>query len=174
MSRSTVSTGTILLLAALALSIVPSGLAVPLHDDPKGYQGIPWGASLPGVPDMILTRAAAHIKEYEFKDGPPSLGGVPVEAVRFSSVDDQFARVTVRYRGEQVHKRILGYLERQFGALERIPGQMMRGLNQQYTWRGTDTEINLTYEAGGERGFVFFDSRTLAPRFNDNLTDSAE
>jgi hypothetical protein len=51
---------------------------------------------------------------------------------------------------------------------------MMRGLNQQYTWRGTDTEINLTYHANTERGYIFIDSRTLAPRFNDRITDSAE
>ncbi len=174
MNQLTVSSGTILLLGALSLFTPQSAAPVPLHDDPKGYQGIPWGASLVDVPDMVLTRTAAHVKDYEMKNGRPSLGGVPVETVRFYSVDDQFARVTVRYRGEQTHRQILHYLERQFGPLERIPGQMMRGLNQQYTWRGSDTEINLTYEAGGERGFVSFDSRNLAPRFNDNLTDSAE
>ena len=51
---------------------------------------------------------------------------------------------------------------------------MTRGLNQQYNWRGTETEINLTYQAGTERGYIFIDSRTLAPRFNDDITDSAE
>ena len=51
---------------------------------------------------------------------------------------------------------------------------MARGLNQQYNWRGSDTEINLTYQAGTERGYIFIDSRTLAPRFNDYITDSAE
>ena len=71
-------------------------------------------------------------------------------------------------------KPLGAYLEQQFGSLERVPGQMMRGLNQQYTWRGTDTEITMTYHANTGRGFVFIDSRTLAPRFNDHITDSAE
>jgi hypothetical protein len=114
------------------------------------------------------------VTEYELKGVAPSFGGVPVQSIRLSSVDDQFARVTIRYQGEESHKLILAYLEREFGSIERIPGQMMRGLNQQYNWRGNDSEINLTYQASTERGFVFIDSRTLAPRFNDHITDSAE
>jgi hypothetical protein len=58
--------------------------------------------------------------------------------------------------------------------IERLPGQMMRGLNQQYTWRGPETEISLTYEANRDRGFVFIESRNLAPRFQDRIADSAE
>jgi hypothetical protein len=114
------------------------------------------------------------VNEYQLRDGPPSYAGVSVESLRFLSVDEQFARVTIHYQGEDRHKQILAYLEGQFGSLERVPGQMMRGLNQQYTWRGTDTEINVTYHANTERGFIFIDSRTLAPRFNDRITDSAE
>jgi hypothetical protein len=90
------------------------------------------------------------------------------------SVDEQFARVTIHYQGDDRHKQILAYLEKQFGSLERVPGQMVRGLNQQYTWRGTDTEITVTYHASTEQGFVFIDSRTLAPRFNDHISDTAE
>ncbi len=114
------------------------------------------------------------MKEFQFKDAAPSFAGIPVDSVRLSAVDEQFARVTVRYQGEKTHRHILQYLEQQFGAIERLPGQMMRGLNQQYNWRGSDSEINLTYQAGTERGFIFLDSRTLAPRFNDQITDSAE
>ncbi|HSV90673.1 MAG TPA: hypothetical protein VLH80_06215, partial [Nitrospiraceae bacterium] len=105
---------------------------------------------------------------------PPSYGGIPVERLRFLSVDEQFARVTIHYQGDDRHKQILAYLEKQFGSLERVPGQMVRGLNQQYTWRGTDTEITVTYHASTEQGFVFIDSRTLAPRFNDHISDTAE
>jgi hypothetical protein len=89
-----------------------------------------------------------------------------------SAVDDQFARVTIRYRGEATHKHVLNYLERTYGEVDRIPGQMTRGLNQQYNWRGPESEINLTYEGNSERGYIFIESRTLAPRFNDGLTDS--
>ncbi len=148
--------------------------AVPMVNDPNGFQSLAWGIALTTRPDLEIARAGPHINEYQLKDSPPSYAGVPVESLHLVSVDEQFARVTIHYQGEGRHKQILAYMERQFGSLERIPGQMMRGLNQQYTWRGTDTEINVTYHANTERGFIFIDSRTLAPLFNDHISDSAE
>jgi hypothetical protein len=148
--------------------------AVPMVNDPNGFQSLAWGVALTTRPDLEITRAGPHVNEYQWRESAPSYAGVQVESLRLLSVDEQFARVTIHYHGEDRHKQILAYLERQFGSLERAPGQMMRGLNQQYTWRGTDTEINVTYHANTERGFVFIDSRTLAPRFNDLITDSAE
>lgn len=145
-----------------------------MANDPNGFQNLTWGVALTASPDLEVTRAGPHVNEFQLKNGAPSYAGIPVESLRFLAVDDQFARVTIRYQGGERHKEILAYLERQFGSLEHIPGQMLRGLNQQYTWRGTDTEINLTYHANTERGFIFIDSRTLAPRFNDRITDSAE
>jgi hypothetical protein len=145
-----------------------------MANDPNGFQSLTWGVALTASPDLEVTKAGPHVNEFQLKNGEPAYAGVPVESLRFLSVDDQFARVTIRYQGGERHKQILAYLERQFGSLEHLPGQMMRGLNQQYTWRGTDTEINLTYHANTERGYLFIDSRTLAPRFNDRITDSAE
>ena len=127
-----------------------------------------------GLSDLERTRQAPNIIEYRFKNTPPSFADIPVESLHLSTVDDQFARVTIRYRGEDTHKKILAYLESEFGRMERLPGQMLRGLNQQYNWRGTESEINLTYQAGTGRGYLFLDSRTLAPRFNDLLADTAE
>jgi len=148
--------------------------AVPLTNDPKGFHDITWGATLTARQDMEPIRTGTHINEYRLKSEPPSFAGADMTSIRYVTVDDQFARVVIRYQGDQIHRRVLSYLESQFGPLERIPGQMARGLNQQYNWRGSETEINLTYQAGTERGYIFIDSRTLAPRFNDNLTDSAE
>ena len=148
--------------------------AVPMVNDPNGFQNLAWGAALATRPDLQIAKAGLHISEYQSKNTQPSFAGVPVDSLHFLSVDEQFARVTIRYQGDDRHRQILTHLERQFGSLERVPGQMMRGLNQQYVWRGTDTEISLTYHANTERGFIFIDSRTLAPRFNDHITDSAE
>ncbi|THJ22653.1 MAG: hypothetical protein CAF45_008500 [Nitrospira sp. CG24E] len=148
--------------------------AVPMVNDPNGFQNLTWGATLATRPDLQIAKAGPHVSEYQSRDTQPLFAGVPVESLHFLSVDEQFARVTIRYQGDDRHKQILTHLERQFGSLERVPGQMMRGLNQQYVWRGTDTEISLTYHANTERGFIFIDSRTLAPRFNDHITDSAE
>jgi hypothetical protein len=148
--------------------------AVPLLNDPKGFHDIAWGVPLTARPELEVTRTDPHVNEYRLKNEAAAFAGVPVESIRFLTVDQLFARVTIRYYGESSHKEIMAYLQRQFGPLERLPGQMMRGLNQQYNWRGTETEINLTYNASSERGFIFIDSRSLAPRFNDQLTESSE
>jgi hypothetical protein len=148
--------------------------AVPMTNDPKGFHDIPWGTVLSSRQDLETIRSSSHIVEYLRKEGVSSFAGAEMSSIRYVSLDDQFARVVIRYEGEQVHKQVLNHLEGRFGQLDRIPGQMARGLTQQYNWRGTDTEINLTYQAGTERGYIFIDSRTLAPRFNDDITDSAE
>jgi len=176
MSRSGIGTVHFLLWIGFALFANHASVvhAVPLLNDPKGFHEIAWGVPLTARPDLEVTQAGSHVDEYRLKNERTVFAGVPVESVRLLTVDQLFARVTIRYRGESSHQEILAYLQRQFGPLERIPGQMMRGLNQQYNWRGTETEINLTYNASSERGFIFIDSRSLAPRFNDQLTDSSE
>ncbi|MCP9468598.1 MAG: hypothetical protein NNA31_01220 [Nitrospira sp.] len=148
--------------------------AVPMLNDPKGFHDIPWGSPLAARDDLEVLRAGAHITEYRSKTRETTFADVQMTSILYVAFDDQFARVTIRYQGESVHKQVLDFLETRHGPLQRIPGQMTRGLNQQYTWRGSDTEITLTYQAGTERGFIFIDSRSLAPRFNDDLTDSAE
>jgi hypothetical protein len=158
---------------SLALATAPLALAVVMVNDPNGFNNIPWGATLDGRPELALVNTARRIKEYEIKKGPLPLGEAKVEMMRLSTVDDKFARVTIRYRGQDVHARILAHLQAQYGPLDRTPGQTMRGFNQQYNWRGTDTEVNMTYEGQGERGFLFIESTVLAPRFNDTLPEHA-
>ncbi|MFY4730981.1 hypothetical protein [Nitrospira sp. BLG_2] len=148
--------------------------AVPMTNDPKGFHDIPWGTALSSRQDMESIQADPHVAEYLRKTEPPSFAGAQMTSIVYVSVNDQFARVVIRYQGERAHRQVLGFLESRFGPLEHLPGQMARGLTQQYNWRGTDTEINLTYQASPERGYIFMDSRTLAPRFNDYINGSAE
>jgi hypothetical protein len=169
MKRCLAVLGFLLLLAQPSAS-----LAVPMTNDPKGFQDIAWGSALESRPDLEITYKSPQVVEYQFKGAEASFAGIPVKSLRLSAVGKQFARVTIRYQGETTHQKIMRYMEQRYGPLQRIPGQMMRGLNQQYTWRGTESEINLTYHASTERGFIFLESRTLAPRFNDQIGDSAE
>jgi hypothetical protein len=162
------------LIAGWILCGPPLAGAASMTNDPKGFRNIVWGSALNTRTDLEPTTKGRNIIDYRFKNSPPMFAEIPVESLQLSTVDDQFARVTVRYKGEDTHKKILAYLESEFGRMERLPGQMLRGLNQQYNWRGSESEINLTYQAGTERGYVFIDSRTLAPRFNDLLADTAE
>lgn len=161
------------LLASLVLSWPPSALAVPMVNDPKGFNGIAWGSELEGRPDLTLINTVRKIKEYEFKDGPPAWGGAKVAMMRLSTVGGKFARVTIRYHGDEAHARLLAHLEKLYGPLDRTPGQTMRGFNQQYNWRGPETEVNLTYQGQDERGFLFIESGLLGPQFNDALPEHA-
>jgi hypothetical protein len=164
----------IVFLGAWLLAVAVPASAITMSNDPHGYNNLPWGVPLAGIPELKVIRSDTHTIDYEFRDGPPVYADTPVESLHLSTVDAQFARVTIRYRGTQAHTRVLQFLERTYGAIERLPGQMMRGLNQQYTWRGPDTEISLTYEANRDRGFIFIESRNLAPRFQDRLSDTAD
>lgn len=151
-------------------SIVP---AITMTEDPDGFRGIAWGANLSSVKGLELKSTWEHLKEYSYTSDNPHLGTAPVDVVKLTTIEDKFARVQIRYQGEKTHKRVLSYLQQTFGTIERIPGSMVRGLNQQFSWRGPHTDINLTYQGMGERGFVYIESRELAPRFTDLLPNSA-
>lgn len=143
-----------------------------LLNDPKGFRNIPWGSPLVNQAELALVQNMDRVKGYEVPKEPPHLGETTVESIRLFTIDGQFGRVTIHYQGKETHDAVLAYLQSQFGPIDRSPGSMMRGLNQQYNWRGADTEINLTYEAKRERGYLFIESRTLSPRFNDALADT--
>lgn len=160
------------IIGGIVLLARPVAFAVPMSNDPKGFRGIPWGASLNDFPDLILADSTERIKTYDMKNGPPVLGEAKVETMRFIAIDGEFARVIVRYRGKQNHDLVLAYLQAQYGPTDRSPGMIMRGHSQQFNWRGNETEVNLTYDGAGERGYVFFDSRVLAPRFNEGYGDA--
>lgn len=168
------SLGRVLVLSMFLAAFVESASAITMANDPQGFRQIPWGAALTDIPELIVIRTNSHTTDYEFRDRAALYGDIPVESVQLSTVDAQFARVTVRYHGAQTHSQLLRFLEGSYGVIERLPGQMMRGLNQQYTWRGPETEISLTYEANRDRGFIFIESRNLAPRFQDRLSDTAD
>jgi len=114
----------------------------PIEHDPQGFFGIPWGNSLANREDL---------KEIDVSD----------------STKKKYARALFHYQGASTHKLLLQFLETRFGKIERSYGGMMRGLNQQYTWRGPETEISITYHGFRERGLLIAESRVLAPLLLD-------
>ena len=154
-----------------AFLVLPDHPAGPMTADPNGFYGFQWGALLADVQDLIKVESGEHIQKYELKQGPPKVGDAVVDSLRFVTFDGQFARVTIHYHGAQTHNTIMVHLESVFGPIDRTPGAMMRGLGQQFTWRGPQSEINLTYDGTQERGYIFIENRTLAPRFNDSLPE---
>lgn len=142
-------------------------LAVPMVNDPKGFQGITWGAALSDNPALALVDEGSRIREYAFKKNAPMFGKATVDAVKLLTIEGKFARVTIRYQGNENHEHLLDYLEATYGPLDRTPGQTMAGANQTFNWQGPETHINLNYQAHGERGFLFIESRRLAPKFTE-------
>ena len=160
----------IIVLSYLTLEPFPSFARV-IENDPLGFQGIHWGNHLADRSEFVRIESGDHIEKYALKDTPPKIGGIAVRSIKFITVDGQFAQVTIHYQGEKTHRSIIDYLESQYGKIDLMPGAMMRGLNQQYTWRGPETEITVTYHGLGERGFLAAESRILAPAFMNSIAE---
>lgn len=137
------------------------------------FYGIRWGTRLADVQDLALIESTDRIQTYQLRNNQAQLGDVKLDNMQFVALEGVFARVTIHYSGNDNHTHLLAYLQSEYGPIERSPGSMMRGMSQQFTWRTGDTEVNLTYQSFQERGTVFIESRTLAPRFNDVLPESA-
>jgi len=142
-------------------------LAVPMLKDPKGFEGIPWGASFSETSEFLLVENGSRIKGYELKQGPPELGSAKIDSMRFLTFDGRFARVVIRYHGQQTHERIVSYFQSLYGPLDRTPGQISKGPVQQFNWQGEDSEITLTYEGMKDRGIIFFEHRPSALKFSE-------
>ena len=148
----------------LALQTTPAP-AVPIADDPNGFEGIPWGATLSDRDRFVLIEEADHIRTYEPKEQPPRLGATPVESIRFTTFQNRFGRVTVRYSSTVTHESILAYLQSQYGPLDRTPGQIAVGPVRVYAWHGFHTDVTLRFESSLDRGIIFFEGRTLRERW---------
>jgi len=149
----------------LALFLVCSAaLAVQMKEDPKGFEGIPWGATLSESEHFGKVEDSGRLKTYELKGGPPTFGPAKVESMKFTTVDDRFARVTVRYQGKEAHDQLLAFLQSRYGPLDRTPGQFAGGAVKLFAWQGEETEVSLRYETRTDRGIIFFENPSLASR----------
>jgi hypothetical protein len=148
---------------ALLLSSGTAG-AVAMKEDPKGFEGIPWGATLSESETFGKVEDTGRLKTYELKGGPPSIGLAKVESMKFTTVDDRFARVTVRYHGKETHDQLLAFLQSRYGPLDRTPGQFTGGPVKIFAWQGVETAVSLRYETPTDRGIIFFENPSLASR----------
>jgi hypothetical protein len=153
-------TSFICLFISLILQSTPAS-AVPMQNDPNGFEGIPWGATFSETDTFIKVEDAGRSQTYELKTGAPSLGPVKVDSMRFVTSEGKFSRVTVRYQGKATHDQILAYLQSLYGSLDRTPGQIAGGPVKFFSWTGFETDVNLRYETGTDRGIIFFESQEL-------------
>ena len=141
--------------------------AVPMQNDPNGFEGIPWGATFSETDTFVKIDDAGSSQTYELKTGVPSLGPVKVDSLRFVTSEGKFARVTVRYQGKATHDQILIYLQSLYGSLDRTPGQIAGGPVKFFSWTGFETDVTLRYETGTDRGIIFFESQELRRKINE-------
>jgi hypothetical protein len=158
---------TCLFLSATAIS------GTPIEHDPQGFFGIPWGNSLANREDLKEIDVSNSTRIYTTKQGHPRVEGIQMESVKLYVLEKKYARALFHYQGTSTHKLLLQFLEARFGKIERSYGGMMRGLNQQYTWRGPETEISITYHGFRERGLLIAESRVLAPLLLDLYDDGS-
>lgn len=143
----------------------------PIEQDPQGFFGSLWGKSLKDRIDLKEIDSINNLHIYTIKHGPPQVAGIEMESVKLYTLDEKYARALFHYQGKAIHTSLLHYLQTQFGKTDNRYGSMMRGLSQQYTWRGPETEITLTYHGFRERGFLAAESRIYAPLFLDELSE---
>jgi hypothetical protein len=157
-------------LVSLFMSLMLQGslaFAVPMQNDPNGFEGIPWGATFSETDTFIKIEDAGRSQTYELKTGTPSLGPAKVDSMRFVTSEGKFARVTVRYQGKETHDQILTYLQSLYGSLDRTPGQIATGSVKFFSWTGFETDVNLRYETGTDRGIIFFESQELRRKITE-------
>ncbi len=146
--------------------------AVPMQNDPNGFEGIPWGTTFLETDTFMKVEDAGRSQTYELKTGAPSLGPMKVDSIRFVTFEGKFARVTVRYQGKAPHDQILVYLQSLYGPLDRTPGQIASGPVKFFSWTGFETDVKLRYEIGTDRGIIFFESQQLRRKITDSSTDT--
>lgn len=162
--RMFIRTLSVIALVGAGFSSDGVALAVQMKEDPRGFEGIPWGATLSESETFGKVEDAGRLKTYELKGGAPSFGPAKVESMRFTTVDDRFARVTVRYQGKETHDQLLNFLQSRYGPLDRTPGQFAGGAVKLFAWQGEETAVSLRYEIRTDRGIIFFENPSLASR----------
>ena len=155
------------LFISLHLQGVPA-FAVPMQNDPNGFEGIPWGATFSETDTFIKIEDTGKSRTYELKTEAPSLGPVRVDSMRFVTFEGQFSRVIVRYQSKAIHDQILVYLQSLYGSLDRTPGQIAGGFVKFFSWTGFETDVSLRYETGTDRGIIFFESQDLRRKMTES------
>lgn len=166
LERSTRYTATLFCLLGCASAV----LAVPLVNDPNGFENLSWGTLWSEAEHSVKIDDTGHIRTYELNGRTPQLGTTVVDSLRLTTFENKLGRVTVRYSGTGAHEEIMRYLQAQYGPLDHTPGQIAVGSVKVYAWHGVHTEVTLRFESRFERGIIFFESRALPTKLADETS----
>ena len=159
------------IIVVLLLPVVPA-LAVPMENDPNGFEGIPWGSAFTESDQFVKVEDAGRVQTFELTSTPRTLGPATVESMKFNTIDGKFARVMVRYTGKETHDRLLHYLQQQFGPIDQTPGQIAGGAVRFFNWQGPDSAIILRYDLRTSQGVIFFESEAFRVKLNEGNSPS--
>ncbi len=149
----------------VGLSISPA-LAVLIHDEPSGFQGIPWGASptdcasLSFVKTLGTTDSMKHVDLYDFSIDGVILNGVTFTRIRYRFLDNQLESVQFRYEGRANRDKLMQWVEQRYGTL--TPGERKQAGAE---WEGEETVVNLSYNQATGYGSLWLISRALSGGF---------
>lgn len=147
-----------------------SVLAVPIVNDPNGFEDLSWGTIWSETERFVKIDDTGRVRTYEPNGRTPMLGTTVVDSLRFTTFENKLSRVTVRYSSTGAHEEIMRYLQSRYGPLDRTPGQIAVGSVKVYVWHGVHTEVTLRFESRLERGIIFFESRTLPEKLADETS----
>ncbi len=147
--------------------------AAPILNDPNGFEDLLWGTIWSETEQFVKIDDAGRIRTYEPHGHTPMLGTTAVDSLRFTTFENKFGRVTVRYSGTGAHEEIMRYLQSKYGPLDHTPGQIAVGPVKVYAWHGGHTEVTLRFESRLAQGVIFFESRTLPEKLTDQTSATA-
>jgi hypothetical protein len=143
-----------------------SARAVLIHDEPSGFQGVPWGASpadcaaLSFVKTLGTTDSMKKVDLYDHPTDSVTLNGATFTRIRYRFLDNRLESVQLRYEWRANRNKLMQWVEQRYGAL--TPGERKQVGAE---WEGEETVVNLSYNLDTGRGSLWLISRTLSGGF---------
>ena len=160
--------GSVILLASFLAMPSPAD-AARIKDDPEGFNGHRWGASLSEYPafkllqDLGSTDFVEKAGVYENPGEVLTLNEVRIKTVRYRFINEQMESIHLRYESRDNRERLMDWLQDRFGKLSPSERKMVNSVQ----WFGEKTTVTLTYNPRTEEGAVWFTSQALNHLFND-------
>ena len=169
LGREVVRFGAVLacvLVLGLAMDVAE---AVKMKDDPNGFNGHTWGATLATYSSMKLLKDLGNTDFvekaglYEIPGEIVTLTGVTFTKIQYRFIDEQLESIELKYEGPENREKLVRWLEDQYG---KIPIHERRKAST-VQWFGDKTTVSLSFDAVTKGGTLFSVSQVLNHRFNE-------
>ena len=146
------------------LKEVPTNTADESYsNEPDGFRGIPWGASLASVKGLtFVLKDDEDVKYYTRKADQLTVGAAKVKSIAYGFWKGKFYSATFKFKGSHNWKIIIGTLLSKFSGDELPAGS-------QYIWRGPATGITATFNEVSMEGTVAMMSSVVQSEISSAL-----